>query len=622
MENGVEREGSSAPARKLVPADALFAVAHTEGSIAQRILASSEDTVRGTPGHNVFGETLVVEVISDPSRLARRGLEAAAAGERVAIVATAEELGRARSELAEIAARRLGLVVHVIAERLQGVFSLADLGYGMLFACGVEEASDLTLAARRAAEDCGAPFIVVHERERAGAHIEAIGLLDRELCEVFVGAASSRLRKETDPAHPSHADVTPRAFAERVPFALGSALRELESLTGRRHDTIERFPAAEFQVAFVGVGRVGDSLLAAVERLRASGHDVGAVKITAFRPFGGPRLVKALARAAAVTVLETVDEPLAQSNALTREIKAAFADALTWAPDYPGIGRIPRILSGVVDAGDHELEAHDLDAVLHNMLADERGKRSFVLGPGSAHAIEPASPVPGAAHGKQFTMRGRVADAATARVCAELFAAVLTSTLGLRVRAASRAVPAVEGEGYAFDVTASRERPRGSHAPHAVRLVALDDASALLRKNPLARLADGGVLAIPTSAKTPEALWAELPPYAKALVHDRAARVVGFPAPDSREPALVAAGLLGVALGRASESRHPVDASLLTREVTAALVARGVESSIAARAAEQAARTYESQLEVTRATVERDVEGVALGRRDSRAAPR
>jgi hypothetical protein len=28
-----------------------------------------------------------------------------------------------------------------------------------------------------------------------------------------------------------------------------------------------------------------------------------------------------------------------------------------------------------------ELEAGDLDAIVHNLLADERGKRTFVVGP-------------------------------------------------------------------------------------------------------------------------------------------------------------------------------------------------------------------------------------------------
>ncbi|MFI5302848.1 MAG: hypothetical protein ACHREM_32565, partial [Polyangiales bacterium] len=41
-------------------------------------------------------------------------------------------------------------------------------------------------------------------------------------------------------------------------------------------------------------------------------------------------------------------------GALAMEVKAAFADALTWAPDYPGIGRIPVLCDGSVDPTDGE----------------------------------------------------------------------------------------------------------------------------------------------------------------------------------------------------------------------------------------------------------------------------
>jgi pyruvate-ferredoxin/flavodoxin oxidoreductase len=626
MDNGVERRDGrmTSERRRVIAADAPRALALTEGAIVHAMLLSREQHATGAPKRNVYGDPVVTEVIADPAALVRRAAERAASGERVAVVATAKELTRARVELAHIASRRLGIVAHALAgEGIAHALSLADLGWGMLFACGAEEASDLSLVARRAAEDCGTPFFVVHERERSGAHVEPLAPPGAELCETFVGAPATRVRKADDPAHPSHADITPRAFAERVPFALGSALRELESLTGRRHDSVERFPATEFQVAFVGLGRVGDSLLSAVERFRSEGHDVGALKITALRPFGGPRIVKILSRALAITVLETVDEPLAQSNPLTREVKAAFADALTWAPDYPGVGRIPRILSGVADMGDHELEARDLDAILHNMLADERGKRSFVLGASEPHSIPPATAKPPPAT-RDFTMRGRVADGPTAAACAELAAAVISVALGLRVRASVRALQAGEGEGFAFDFVAARERPRGTHAPHAVRMIALDEASSLVHGNPLGRLAEGGVVAVPSAAHSPEALWVELPPYAKAIVHDRNAKLVGYPPADAdRSRWTVAAGFVALALSRAADSsRAPLASQTVEREIVELLELReGLDAQSAKKAGAYARRVFESTLEVPRAIIERDREGVELGRRDSRAVP-
>src|SRR5260221_12198921 len=115
---------------------------------------------------------------------------------------------------------------------------------------------------------------------------------------------------------------------------MGLAVREVESLPGRRHDVLGRIPATDTQVVMVGMGEIGESLIGAAARLRAQGLDVGAVNLTAFRPFPGARLVKVLSRALVVSVVEAVDEPLAQSNPLAREIKAAFADAPTSAPEH------------------------------------------------------------------------------------------------------------------------------------------------------------------------------------------------------------------------------------------------------------------------------------------------
>ncbi len=51
--------------------------------------------------------------------------------------------------------------------------ALDDLPLGMLLAAGASEAIDLALIARRAAEDSGVPFLVVHDRAHA-AHVESV----------------------------------------------------------------------------------------------------------------------------------------------------------------------------------------------------------------------------------------------------------------------------------------------------------------------------------------------------------------------------------------------------------------------------------------------------------------
>jgi pyruvate ferredoxin oxidoreductase alpha subunit len=631
--------------------DLMGAIALVEGAIAQRVF-SGIDGLELT-AQNAFGEPVAVEFGADVADLARRCARAAEQGERVALVARASDLARARSELASIAASRLGIVVHALTEPARGgafssissmaglapALALDDLFWGMLLGAGVSDAIDLALVARRAAEDSGCPFFVVHERSHAH-DVEPISAPSRELCDAFVGPARGRVRRATATEDPTGGSGD-RAFAERAPFALGSAMRELEALTGRHHDVIERVPASDAAVALVGAGALGDSLLADIERLRAGGHDVAGVRVVAWRPFPAPRLVKALGRALAVTVLERVDRPLASGAPLAVQLKAAFADALTWAPDYPGVGRIPRIVSGIL-APEREVDSTDLDAIVHNVLADERGKRAFVLGGEDAHALRasPAAQVhPVASSAGTFVMRGIAGGYEVAAAAAELSAAVLASALGLRTRVAVRGLSDEEGGGVAFDLAAGRKRPRGSHAPYALDLVAVSDPAFLARGNALARLAPAGVVAMPSDRRGAEALWAEVPPWVKALVFDRGARLVGWSPPalrgadeageaskgDEFGTWLAASAFVGIALAVAASDRElgvgaGIDGAVVQREVAEALrfgVAFGARDGalVADRGASVARAVFEATVEVPRATIEREDDGVRLGRR-------
>ena len=652
--------------------DLLGAVALVEGAISQRVFSAIDGVPLGA--RNAFGEPLSLEHGADVVDLVARCALAAERGERVALVARAVDLTRARRELASISERRLGIVVHALAEPARGgapssmaglapALSLDDLLWGMLLGAGVSDAVDLALVARRAAEDSGCPFFVVHEGSHAH-DVEPISAPSRELCEAFVGPAQGRVRRANVPAEGPGGSVRDRALAERVPFALGSAMRELESLTGRHHDVIERLPASDAAVALVGAGALGDSLLADVDRLRAGGHDVIGVRVVAWRPFPGPRLVKALGRALAVTVLERVDQPLATGAPLAVQLKAAFADALTWAPDYPGVGRIPRIVSGIV-APDREVDSADLDAMVHNVLADERGKRSFVLGGEDAQALNKAGAAaqPPASWGAApsaaswggatsptasahaiaspegaFVMRGVAGRRQVAAAAAELCAAVLASALGLRTRVAVRDLAYEEGGGVAFDLVASRQRPRGTHAPHAISLVALGDPAFLTHGNALTRLAAAGVVAVPSERRAAEALWAEVPSWVKALAFDRGARVVGWspstPAGSGEHDEVgtwvAAAAFVGIALAAAASDRRlgmgsskdgvVLDGGVVQREVAEALrvgvaLQPGEAALVADRGASVARAVFEAVVEVPRATIERDDDGVRLGRR-------
>ena len=87
-----------------------------------------------SPCRNAFGEPVRVEPPLDPVARVKRAAALASAGERVALVASTEDLSAARSAMREIAAQRLGLVFHAVEPRSADVaLALADVGWALLF---------------------------------------------------------------------------------------------------------------------------------------------------------------------------------------------------------------------------------------------------------------------------------------------------------------------------------------------------------------------------------------------------------------------------------------------------------------------------------------------------------
>ena len=573
--------------------DASSAIALAEAAIGSRVLAFGPE---GSPQDRVgSAESLLAEARA-----------AAEKGERVAVVARAESLASARDAMRQVAQARLAVVAHAISGHGgEDLAALTDLGWGVLCASGPEDSFDLALVARRAAEDAGVPFVVVHAHGHADPRGSAspglahamVALPLEKACQAFVGPAS-RMRPRHDPAHPSLTPIGDRAFAERVPFALGSALREYANVSGRRHDVFDKIPLGEAPLMLVGMGPLGDALFHSVSELRARGYDVGAVHVSALRPFPGAKLVKTLARALAITVLEPADEPMSHGGLLARELKSAFTDALTWAPGFPGIGRIPKLFVGVTGPS---FDVADLAAICDNMLADERGRRSFSFSD-AEHSLPRASTAESPATGG-VSMRWVLDDVASAELALSTTAAVLATALGLRAHGI--VMPHGTGGGATVDVFASREHARGGMARRAPRLVLATDRG-LSSAAAVTPLSPGAVLGVLSAGGDPT-----LPDAARTLVRERRVRALALAYGGAAEDATIAiaATCAGAALAAGSRAqRTMIDAIFVARVVAEHLTSRGVTDP--GPAAERARRAFEATLEAL-ATAERDPQWTA-----------
>lgn len=577
MHDDLERTAESPALSSVRPHAARMEMLDASAAIALAEAAS---------GSRIHGDAKTTGSVDAILAAAREGVEK---GERVAVVARAEALASSRDAMKKIAQARLAMVAHAVSGHGgEELAALVDIGWGVLCASAPEDSFDLTLVARRAAEDAGVPFVVVHALGHAsagaGRAVAMVALPQEKACQSFVGSASSRLKPRHDPGHPSRASIGERAFAERVPFALGSALREYGNVSGRRHDVFDKIPLGEPPLVLVGMGPVGDALFCATTELRARGYDVGAVHLSTLRPFPGARLVKTLARALAITVLEPADEPLSHGGLLARELKSAFTDALTWAPGYPGIGRIPKLFVGVTGSS---FDVADLAAICENMLADERGKRSFSFSD-TEHALPRTAAAEIATTGP-LAIRWVLDDAHAADVALSVTAGALASALGLRAHGI--VTPNAAG-GAVVDLFASREHARGGMARRGPRLV-LATERGIASSEAVAPLSAGAVLGVLAAGGDPA-----LPDAARNIVRERRARALALACGGSDADATlaIAATCAGAAVAAGSRAQRTiVDGVLVARVVSEHLLARGVTEPT--QAAERARRAFEATLE-------------------------
>ena len=583
-DSSVSSRGARPAQARLEMSDASAAIALAEKTIGSRVLGAASESEQN--GAHASAEKLLADA-----------REAAEKGERVAVVARAEALAAARDGLRRIAQARLAVVAHAISGHGgEELAALTDVGWGLLCASGPEDSFDLALIARRAAEDSGVPFLVVHAHGHGelgvGRAHAMVALPEPSACQAFVGPAS-RMKPRHDPSHPSLSPLGDRSFAERVPFALGSALREYANVSGRRHDMFDKIPLGEAPLMLVGMGPVGDALFHSVAELRARGYDVGAVHVSALRPFPGARLVKTLARALAVTVLEAADEPMSHGGLLARELKSAFTDALTWAPGFPGIGRIPKLFVGVTGPS---FDVSDLAAICDNMLADERGRRSFSFADTENALPRPASQdllVPSI-----VSLRWVLDDVASAELALSTTAAVLASALGLRAHGI--VTPHPGGGGATVDILAAREHARGTMARRRPRLV-LATSRGIASSAAVAPLAPGAVLGVLSAGGDPA-----LPDAARTIVRERRVRALALAYGGAAEPAsiAIAATCAGAALAVGARAQKTMlDGVQVARAVADHYANHGWTD--AGPAAERARRAFEATLEAL-VTAERD----------------
>src|SRR4029077_4696912 len=123
------------------------------------------------------------------------------------------------------------------------VMSVADCGWGMLFGRNAQEAGDLCLISRRAAESSATPFFNVQDGFLTTHTVEKVNLPELDFMKEFIGSPAEKLVNLLDPASPMMSGVVQnqdsymkgkvaqRWYYDRVEPAIAEAFSEFAEKT-------------------------------------------------------------------------------------------------------------------------------------------------------------------------------------------------------------------------------------------------------------------------------------------------------------------------------------------------------------------------------------------------------
>src|SRR5438105_4148798 len=295
----------------------------------------------------------------------------AVAGGRVTNFTSGQGLVLMKEVLYTISGKRLPVVMNIGSRALTSqslnvhaghddVMSVADCGWGMIFARNAQEAGDFCLISRRAAENSQTPYFSVQDGFLTTHTVESVRLPETEFMKEYIGSPKEKLINLMDPANPvmsgtvqnqdsyMKGKIAQRWYYDRVKPALEEAYAEFYRKTGRRYGMVESYRCEDAEYILVGMGCYMETAKAVVDYLREhKGMAAGALTVFTFRPFPAPEIVEALKDCQAFTILERMDDPLSTTgNHLTREDKPAFCDPITGQNGQQKISQLPKIYSG------------------------------------------------------------------------------------------------------------------------------------------------------------------------------------------------------------------------------------------------------------------------------------
>lgn len=470
----------------------------------------------------------------------------AVAGGRVTNFTSGQGLVLMKEVLYTISGKRLPVVFNIGARALtsQGlnvhaghddVMSVADCGWGILFGRNAQEAGDLCLIARRAAEASHTPFLSVQDGFLTTHTVESVRLLEPDFMKAYVGRPEDRIPNLMDPSNPVMSGVVQnqdsymkgkiaqRQYFDQVAGALEDAFAVFAQQTGRHYDFLDTYRCKDAEYIVVGMGSYMETAQTTIDYLREKGIRAGCVNLYCFRPFPCEQIVKALSKCKAFTVMERMDDPLSTAgNHLTREIKATLCDAMTGQGGLAQISHLPKVYSCAAGLGSRDVRPGDIASMFDNMMSD--GRDFFVVGIDHSLSLpiaeDPDLRPPGA-----FSMRGHSVGGFGSVTTNKVIATIAGQVFGKDVQAYPKYGSEKKGLPTTYYLTIADSHIFSHSELQYVDLIVLNDTNALFNGNPLKGMVEGGAVVMQSHFTNDEDVWNRIPRHHQRTIVDRKLRI-------------------------------------------------------------------------------------------------
>ena len=471
----------------------------------------------------------------------------ALAGGRVSNFTSGQGLVLMKEVLYTITGKRLPVVFHIGARALTSqslnvhaghddVMSVADTGWGMLFARNAQGAGDLALISRRAAEDSKTPFFAVQDGFLTTHTVEDVLLPEPEMMKEFIGDPRDKLINLFDPDNPvmtgvvqnqdsyMKGKIAQRIYYDDVPRhhsdSHGRVLRaDRASLQHGRQLSHGRCRVRHRRHGLLHGDGPGHRRLDS----REDGHQAGRRPCDLLSPL--PR---------------RTDRRDAQGR---QGVHGAGAHGRSHGPEQPADhrhqGRLCR-------CPDRPRRAIPPSTACRPSSAAPPGWAAAMCVPATSSpcpttwsrtasaslssasstswrwkcAIDPDVRPKGA-----FSMRGHSVGGYGSVTTNKVIATIAGDVFGKKVQAYPKYGSEKKGLPTTYYLTVANE-PILTHCElNQVDFVPMNDINAFVTSNPLSGIAVGGAVFVQSNRTTPEEVWSRIPPHAKRIIREKKIRV-------------------------------------------------------------------------------------------------